>query len=254
MPLFIAFAAGCQAEVELAPSWDTTAWICGWTAEVNSAEGAFLERRPYRTPACIDAVMKDFDVDEHSFLVADQLANPYVLLGNDDAVWNTRLGGLLWAAWALHTTDLGTLETVWQSDLIDPTVLSSIEETTVSLHSPNIQSALYDWVTSTVSQTQAAGPTREAMASFHTGTRTLVVRDVMYGFAGSALLVHEIRHDVGAGHIRCSFDAASYCDDGPDGSYGFQLAVLEIARQRTTDPIFAAQLLHQIEGISQRVQ
>jgi hypothetical protein len=207
------------------PRWSDTRALCGF-------EPAPLDRAltaVFPSEACVDRVLDDLDADRDALLAADGLSDPYGLVWGED-LEGTATGALLSSAHALLTVDLGTRASVngrWAT----PAFRGALDEVARHTGAQETSALLYDYVAHAVHRT-TSGEREGALAGLH--RRTLFLYDLPFGIDGAAILVHEARHDEGPDHVWCNGEAG--CDSDPTGSYGFQMAVHEIARDATRDP------------------
>jgi hypothetical protein len=189
----------------LTPSWEATQAICDFEMTQVTAD-SFVIPPIYPTSACVDAVVADFGLDTT----------------DEDA-----LAGLLWAAHALLTTDLGPVDEM-QGAWVSPSfrrALAGPERAPVNVR-------LYDYVTSRIEVT-LAGTRTDAAAGLQGDT--LFLYDLPPGIDGAAVLVHEARHHDGFEHVLCGGEAV--CDEHEVGAWGFELAVHELARDHSVDEL-----------------
>jgi hypothetical protein len=213
MQVMAVLLAGCAPS----SSWESTQAVCDFPMSQVDAS-SFVTPPAYPSASCVDAVVADFGFDMDS--------EPYALLdGEPDA--DSALGRLLWAAHALLTADLGPLDAL-QGAWATP----SFREALAGPSLAPVNARLYDYVTSRVDMTLSAD---HADAAAGLQGDTLLLYDLPAGIDGAAVLVHEARHRDGFDHVPCGGEAI--CDADLAGSWGFELAVHELARDHSVDEL-----------------
>ena len=79
----------------------------------------------------------------------------------------------------------------------------------------------------------------------------LILYDLPTGIDGAAVLVHEARHQRGPDHLWCHGEPG--CDLDASGSYGFQLAIHELARDAAGDELMGRVEQSWIDALDERI-
>lgn len=185
----------------------------------------------YTNTACVQAVYSDFNIQP---VPPTEPEHPFVSDACDwggDLVSNVILSG----ARPLLTTNFGSIDELEGGAMLSDDFVSLMREVSEESGVSAMNAVLYNFVTSVTKET-VVGHRDDAYMSFNSEEQILKIHQEHALYDGAPLgviLIHEARHAYGFRHTACRNPyQAGYCDDGLNGSFGFELSVWYLFAQQ----------------------